>query len=454
MRSKAFLILSAILTLSNVARAQEWMSLDYGVYIINGVQGTVNSLLYDSAHNILIVSGEFAYAGDLPCDNIVFWNGNEWKPYGTGGVPFEVNTLIIDQDTLLIAGDHSYILEEQVNSDGSVVSLGSIGSFNDEVLTMVINDDDLIAGGRFSKVSGQDVNGIARWNGAQWAPMSEGFSGSGEVVYDLVQYNGETIAAGYFERDAANNNLLNNIARWDGISWQPLGLGLSDNDPNNYMADVKSIEVFNGELYASGDFTYINGNEPVNHFAKWNGTIWTSVGDSIYALLNDMKVYKGKLYGVHDFEYSFGSNAAVFDGESWQSLGLGNVGTLYTLEIFDDTLYVGGSLFLITSTGDTARNIAALDLNSVPTSTFEKSADSQLEIYPNPAFDYIFVSSEAAEQTILEIRDGLGRIVSRSIFKSNHLLVDISDLVDGIYFVEVQSRSDKLLGKFVKSSRR
>jgi hypothetical protein len=41
---------------------------------------------------------------------------------------------------------------------------------------------------------------------------------------------------------------------------------------------VSSVEVYKGELYVSGDFEYINGNQFADHFAKWDGTTWTVVG--------------------------------------------------------------------------------------------------------------------------------------------------------------------------------
>jgi len=57
------------------------------------------------------------------------------------------------------------------------------------------------------------------WNGSDWQrlPALDGF------IYALVGYNGSLIAAGVFT--TSDDRVLNNIARLEGSSWQPLGQG-------------------------------------------------------------------------------------------------------------------------------------------------------------------------------------------------------------------------------------
>jgi hypothetical protein len=97
------------------------------------------------------------------------------------------------------------------------------------------------------------------------------------TVYATAFYNGDLIIGGRFA--TAGGSITNNIARWDGSTWVPLGTGTD--------AIVRALEVYNGELYIGGDFTNVGGIV-VSNIAKWNGTTWSALGtgvnDKVYAL--------------------------------------------------------------------------------------------------------------------------------------------------------------------------
>jgi hypothetical protein len=57
-------------------------------------------------------------------------------------------------------------------------------------------------------------------------------------------------------------------------------------------------------------------------------------------------------------------------------------------------LYFGGSLHYVVSNGDTAVNIAALDLKSVPTQISEPASSPTMNIYPNPAMIKSFLKQQ------------------------------------------------------------
>ena len=84
----------------------------------------------------------------------------------------------------------------------------------------------LVVGGRITVAANTFVSGVAAWDGTTWRSMGE-FAGvqtaSGVSPPDIrafVVYNGELIAAGAFS--AADSQIANGIARWDGTAWQPL----------------------------------------------------------------------------------------------------------------------------------------------------------------------------------------------------------------------------------------
>ena len=82
----------------------------------------------------------------------------------------------------------------------------------------------------------------------------------------FVVYNGELIAAGSFS--AADSQITNGIARWDGAAWQPLGSG--------FNGTVNALCVYNGALVAGGTFTSAGG-QAASNVASWNGSAWAAI---------------------------------------------------------------------------------------------------------------------------------------------------------------------------------
>jgi hypothetical protein len=64
----------------------------------------------------------------------------------------------------------------------------------------------------------------------------------------------------------------NYIAKWNGIAWSPLGLGM--NGP------VQALAVSGNDLFAGGGFTTAGGGS-ANRIAKWNGTNWSTLGSGM-----------------------------------------------------------------------------------------------------------------------------------------------------------------------------
>lgn len=147
-------------------------------------------------------------------------------------------------------------------------SLG--GRMDDRVNAFTVFNNDLIVGGFFTHNGTQHMKSVAKWDGISWQPLGDGVSnGTYTRVNALTAYNGELVAGGEFNIAGSQN--AKNIARWNGTFWQPLGAGLN--------GDVTALTVFNDGLIASGTFTTAgllpNGQpQPANHIARWNGSGW------------------------------------------------------------------------------------------------------------------------------------------------------------------------------------
>src|SRR5437867_11067552 len=97
-----------------------------------------------------------------------------------------------------------------------------IGSgMNDEVNALAVYGGDLIAGGRFFNAGGKSIYHIAKWNGISWSPLGNRINGTSSVVFALTLYGNDLIAAGVFT--TIGRDSMTNIANWNGTSWFPLG---------------------------------------------------------------------------------------------------------------------------------------------------------------------------------------------------------------------------------------
>jgi hypothetical protein len=279
----------------------------------------------------LIVGGQFSLAGGLPAVSIARWDGAAWHSMGNltlGGIPPSADTVA------------------------------------------ALPNGDVIAGGLFDSAGGVPATRIARWDGSTWYTLGSGIApatpgGLAFVRRLLVRGNGDLIVAGSFA--FAGGQPANNIARWDGTVWSPLGAGLSLNTiallelPNGDLlaggyevlgsqavasfdgtawTGMGNLPPFgasalarlgNGELFAGGDFRP-QGTFTGRGIASWNGSDWQGVtqgNDGTVAKVLDLG--NGRLFAIGDLRAIAGvpvQGAALFDGQAWQPAGTPVVGTL------------------------------------------------------------------------------------------------------------------------------
>jgi hypothetical protein len=213
------------------------------------------------------------------------------------------------------------------------------------------------AGGFFSQAGGDLANFLARWDGDSWRAL-EKTSGNGlnlMVNAFAGDENGDLYTGGYFT--TAGSLRANRVARWNGVTWNPLGDGMD--------AVVHALALGSGGLlYAGGEFT-IAGDVDANHIAKWDGTSWSALGDGVDgSIVRTLVVDRlGNLYAGGDFTMASGVDAryiTMWDGSSWNALGEG-VNDQVNALVVDATgnVYAGG--WFSTAGGVDARGIAMWD---------------------------------------------------------------------------------------------
>jgi hypothetical protein len=184
----------------------------------------------------------------------------------------------------------------------------------------------LVVGGQF--VTGSPVlNHIALWDGATWQPLASGMNGgirglatwdpdaSGPQIANLVAGGGFSTAGGLAAK---------NIARWNGVSWQPLGTGLNDIvnalnswDPDGFLGPAPS------ELIAAGAFTQVGpGGTAIPYVGRWNGSAWSALAAGPGTSVHDMTLWDSNIV-VGDalrIVVAASSTLMYWDGSAWQGI--------------------------------------------------------------------------------------------------------------------------------------
>ncbi|MFM9994910.1 MAG: GC-type dockerin domain-anchored protein [Phycisphaerales bacterium] len=303
-------------TANCVARwdGQQWAGLEPGSMGLGGStghDGQAACVFDDGSGERVFVGGHFRTAGDRVCESIAAWDGREWHPIGGGLTippsqiaPGEVDALASFDDgsgpALYATGRFELVdgipCKSIARWDGAAWTLPgatglwwlhptsgtwTVGSGS----ALVVHDDGsgsaLYVGGRFTRADAAPASGIARWNGTAWSGLGDGAGISGfEVISTLASFDEGTgprlFAGGNFKTIAGVQSY--GIARWDGVSWSPVGGGFPPVAAG--LPEVSDLAVISSgtgsALLAAG--RYGNSASPLTTpliLARWDGHSWT-----------------------------------------------------------------------------------------------------------------------------------------------------------------------------------
>lgn len=243
-------------------------------------------VVWDAAvwQDSVVVTGSFTDVDGLPFPGIARFDGTTWQPMG-GLVPFglhvhqgqlfgfggtalqrwngtqfvvvatppsgSIDALHSHADGLLYAANNDFANHRVLRWNGS--QLQQIGSANDAVTVFGSQGGLLLAGGRFSSMSGVPSTLIARWNGASWSAMPQPVTGYS--VYAFCELDGDLYVG-------VSGDPRGHLLRLHGGTWAPLGsdtVGV----PQLLFAD-RAID----SVIASGDIIEAGG-VPSRCVAEW-----------------------------------------------------------------------------------------------------------------------------------------------------------------------------------------
>jgi len=198
---------------------------------------------------------------------------------------------------------------------------GPGGAQNGQVVAFTVFDRDgagpgapaLIAGGTFFSAGQAAANGVASWDGTSWTPLGIGVS-NGIDVRAIVEFDEDgpgplapcLFAGGNFI--FAGGQSVNGIARWDGQAWSPLPI---EGGPGTCFA----LRVFDEDgpgpglpaLFAAGD-----------GLKRWDGVEWSSVTIPPGGEIRSMLVFDD---GVGGESLYISNPLRRWDGAVWTSIG-------------------------------------------------------------------------------------------------------------------------------------
>ncbi|MBI4664247.1 MAG: SUMF1/EgtB/PvdO family nonheme iron enzyme [Verrucomicrobia bacterium] len=234
-------------------------------------------------------------------------------------------------------------------SDANWSSMPGPSGPKDSIDSLVVDPaGNLFAAGSFAEIGGIKANNIAKWDGNAWSPLGEGING---WVGSLAISGTDLYAGGWFSM--AGEKEASNVAKWDGKTWSPVGAGTDDL--------VFALATSGANLYAGGLFTSAGGKS-IENIARWDRTSWSALGSltdnwvtSLAAVGND--VYAGGAF--INAETQAPTYLARWNGSSWSALGAGINRAVNAFAARGNDLYVGGEF--TTAGGQPANYIARWD---------------------------------------------------------------------------------------------
>jgi hypothetical protein len=169
------------------------------------------------------------------------------------------------------------------NSNG--VSQGVFFAIPPTIRTIAIDsvNNFVYVGGTFTSAGGQTARGVARWsipaNGSvgSWTPLlhTDNANGTEGGLNSIAIYNGYVYAAGNFS--SVGGIALNNIARWlipasgNVGTWSALLHSNGTSNGTSQRINSVAIDTVNNFVYVGGDFDAVaNGNVSARRIARWN----------------------------------------------------------------------------------------------------------------------------------------------------------------------------------------
>lgn len=358
-----------------------------------GLNGPVAAMT--AAGESLVVFGEFSMAAGVQVDGGAIWDGVSWSAF-----PAPLHSSF---DNLELGVVNGTLTAWGRGLNGPGVSDGLLAVWDGHSWTAVVSQTSgsieevvwfggtYVVGGSFSNLGPDVVRDLAQFQDGHWVPVGDAKPQS----ISLLRVDGDVLIASRVV-EAGGDNVLG-IAVWDGASWSSFA-GLTNPVSARHIDDygsqvfIDGLVLREGRLHILGpeaDFrlqvgsnrvvaTTLNGDLVVHGWwrglgpviARWRGHRFEPAFEGLGGVVDALIEFDGKLIaGGRDLTFD-GANLgplAVWEDETWKSLGISGspqpfpcqVSALFT---YADSLWVGGSFS--SAEGQSVSNVARWDGNA------------------------------------------------------------------------------------------
>lgn len=246
--------------------------------------GATGYALAEAPNGDIYVGGDFTNGGGSGADYIAKYTPSTttWSVVGSAtSIANIVRTLTMGPTGILYVGGDFINADGNANADRIATwdgsAWGALGSgMNDIVRSIVVAPSGTIyACGDFTTADGNSAVKIASWNGSAWSAMGAGLTGGGtnRGFKMAMGKNGILYVGGTFT--AAGGVTASNIASWNGVTFAPLGSGVTS-DPV-----INMVVTPDNQLIISGNFTSAGGFNTTGGLARWTGAAWVPIESNV-----------------------------------------------------------------------------------------------------------------------------------------------------------------------------
>ncbi|MGZ3941524.1 MAG: Ig-like domain-containing protein [Bacteroidia bacterium] len=299
---------------------------------------------------------------------------------------------------------------------------------NDYMYAIATNGTKIYVGGAFTTAQGAGAyGGIAVWNTSTntWSNLGTGAAGSNKTIYAIAMDATNNLMYVGGEFTSISGVAANNVAVYNFVTstWSALGsgaTGLPAGSPAGTTVGVYALTVCNGNLYAGGRFTTMNG-AAANSVAMWNGTTWSTLSGGgqigvsnttvvnpaniasavwdapVMALTNDgTKVYVGGDFNkvnnatgcnnIAAWNTSTSTWSTLGNGMTWPALGttatdntFGDQANIYCLTMYNGNLIAGGDFMKAGTVGGANTDLFVAQWNGSSWSAMTNTCGGHIE---------------------------------------------------------------------------
>ncbi|MFK7738796.1 MAG: hypothetical protein AB8H80_00630 [Planctomycetota bacterium] len=189
------------------------------------------------------------------------FDGTTWT--SIGGFLGSLNAFAADgSGRLFAAGRHfgGFGGVYEIVGGTSIQPLASVVPVVDARVVQALPSGDVVVAGSFGEIEGVAANNIALWDGASYQPLGQGVDG--RVTAMTLDAAGDLLVGGEFLN--AGGIAATRIARWDGSSWSAIGGGVNG-IPMHLAAN------------RFGEILEVQSNPTGNFLRYYDGQVWQAV---------------------------------------------------------------------------------------------------------------------------------------------------------------------------------